>query len=131
MFHADVFGWNHFAVEHQAWLFVLFVVFLDEAEDFFHEVLVFRVIADFDAFEFGSFYDTVDAYCEVLAVDCDVASVEQWEHAFVAEVAEVGVVSHLHFMHEVDDFLNEAEEWQAVLLFVLDAAVHVDGEHAL
>ena len=94
-------------------------------------MLILRVVADLEAFELCSFDDAVDTYCEVLAVDCDVACIEQWEHAFVAEVTEVAVVGHLHLVHEVDNFLDEAEERQAVLLFVLDAAVHVDGENAL
>ena len=131
MFHTYVFGWNHLAVEHQARFLVLFVVFLDKAEYLFHKVLIFRVIANFDAFKLGCFDYTVDTYCEVLAVDCDVSGVEQREHAFVAEVTQVAVVSHLYLVHEVDDFLDEAKERHAVLFFVLDAAVHVDCEHAL
>ena len=131
MFHAHVLGWNHFAVEHQAWLFVLFVVLLDEAENLFNKVLILRIIANLNAFELSSFNYTVNTNGEILTVNCDITGVEQREHAFVAEVTEVGVVSHLNLVHEVDNFLNEAEEWHTVLLFVLDAAVHVDGEHTL
>ena len=49
MFHAYVFGRNHFAVEEQVFRTIFLVVVFDEREDALHKVGIFFVVADGDA----------------------------------------------------------------------------------
>jgi len=94
-------------------------------------VLVLRVVVDRDAEELGGFHQTVHADGEVLAVDGDVAGVEERQHSLGLQVLEVLVVADLHLVHQVDDLLDELELRDVVAAFVLDATVDVDGEHTL
>ena len=47
------------------------------------------------------------------------------------QLLEVLVVGELHLVAEVDDFLKEGEIVHVVACGILDAAVQVDGQHAL
>ena len=131
MFYPHVFGGNHLAVEEQLFALVLVVVFFDQTEHLFHKMLVLRIVVNGDAEKFGRFHQTVDTDGEVLAVDGDVAGVEQRKHAFGLQVFEVLVVGNLYLMHQVDNLADELELRDIVAAFVLNAAVDVDGEHAL
>ena len=133
VFHANVLGGNHLAVEHQAvFLRVIFlVVFFDEPQNLLHKGFVLRVIRNLDFEELGGFHEAVHADGEVLATQIDVARVEQRQHAFLLQFLQVLVVANLHFVAKVNDFFEESEVVHVVARGVLDAAVEVDGEHAL
>jgi hypothetical protein len=60
MFHADIFGGNHFAVEHQFLGAVFLVVLLDEAKHILYKMLVVGVVGDRDFKELGSFHQPID-----------------------------------------------------------------------
>ena len=133
MFHAHVLGRDHLAVEHEAVLLrvVLLVIAFDEAQNILYEMFVIGVVGDRNLEELGGFDEAVDADGEVLAAQVDVAGVEQRQHAFGLEGLKVLVVADLYLMAEVDDLLKEGQVVHVVARGVLDAAVEVDGEHAL
>ena len=131
VFHSHVFSRNHFAVEEEVFRAILLVVVFDEREDAFHKVGIFLVVADGDAQTFCSFYDAVHPDGEILALDVDVASIEEGEQSALTHPVEVGIVGHLYFVHKVDDAI---EIFHVVATFargLLHAAVDVDGEHRL
>ncbi len=131
MFHTHIFGGNHLAVEEQLFALVLVVVFLNQSEHLFHKMLVLRIVVNGDVEEFRRFHQSVHADGEVLTVNGDVAGIEQRKHSFGLQVFEVLVVGNLYFVHQIDDLTDELELRDIVAAFVLDAAVDVDGEHAL
>lgn len=77
MFHADVFGRDHFAVEHHLLASVFLVIPFDQPEYLLYESRIARVVVDLDAERFGGLYQSVHADGQVLAVHVDVACVEQ------------------------------------------------------
>ena len=131
VFHAYVLRRNHLAVEEQFFALVLVVVLLDQSEHVLHKMLVLWVVVNWDVEEFRSFHQTVHTDGEILAVDGDIARIEQRKHSFGLQIFEVLVVADLHLVHQVNDFADELELRDVVAAFVLDAAVDIDGEHAL
>lgn len=129
VFHSHVFSRNHFAVEEEIFRAIFLVVVLDEREDAFHKVGVFLVVADGDAEAFCSFHNAVHTDGEILALDVDVASIEEGKKSALTHPVEVDIVGHLRLVHEVDDAV---EIFHVVATFargLLHAAVDVDGEH--
>ena len=89
---ADVFSRNHFAVEKEFFGAILLVVAFDEREDIFDKLLIFRVVANGDTEAFCRFDDAVDTDGEVLALDVDVAGIEEREQSSLTHPVEVFVV---------------------------------------
>ena len=129
VFHSHVFSRNHFAVEEEVFRTILLVVVFDEREDAFHKVSILLVVADGDAEAFCSFHNAVHTDGEILALDVDVASIEEGQQSAFTHPVEVGIVGHLRLVHKVDDAI---EIFHIVATFargLLHAAVDVDGEH--
>ena len=129
--HADVFGGDHLAVEHQLLGAVFLVVTLDQPQYVLHESDVVVVVVDADSQKFGGFDQSVYADGQVLARKVDVARIEERQHAFGLQFLEVFVVSRLYFVYQIRDLFQIGEIVHAVLHGVLDAAVEVDRQHAL
>ena len=130
MFHADVFGRDHFAVEHHLLASVFLVIPFDQPEYLLYESRIARVVVDLDAERFGGLYQSVHADGQVLAVHVDVACVEQRQHPFVVKILEVFVIGHLHLVYQVHHPFEEREVRQAGVGRMLDTAVEVDRQHA-
>lgn len=81
MFYTDIFGRYHLAVEKKLLGFIFVVVFFNETEYIFHEVLVLWIVVNRYIQEFGCFNEAVDTDCEVLACDVDISGVEKREHS--------------------------------------------------
>ena len=131
VFHSHVFSRNHFAVEEEVFRAIFLVVVLDEREDAFHKISILLVVADGDAEAFCCFDNAVHTDGEILALNVDVASIEEGEKSAFTHPVEVGIVGHLRLVHEVDDAI---EIFHVVATFargLLHAAVDVDGEHRL
>ena len=129
MLHTHVFSRNHFAVEEQVFRAILLVVVFDEREDAFHKVSIFLVVADGDAEAFCSFHNAIHTDGEILALDVDVASIEEGKKSALTHPVEVGIVSHLRLVHEVDDAIEVFHIVATFACGLLHAAVDVDGEH--
>ena len=125
----DVLGGNHFAVEEQILRAVFLVVGLDERENTLNEVAILLIVADGDAEAFGRFDHTIDTDGEILALDVDVAGIEEGKQTAGAHPFQVFVVGHLHFVHQIDDFIEIFHVVAPFARGLLHTAVEVDGEH--
>ena len=128
---ADILGGNHLAVEEQVFRAVLLIVRLDEAQYAADEGGILVVVADGEPEAFGGLDDAVDADGQILALDVDVAGVEEGQHTLVKEFLQVGIVGHLHLVHKVHDALEILHIRTALAGGLLDATVDVDGQHTL
>ena len=131
MLNAYVFCWNHLAVEKEVLRAVFLVVVFHEAQDVADKLRVFLIVGNGHAEAFCSFHDAVHTDGQILALDVDIASIEERQHAFLEEVFEVGVVGHLHLMNEVDDAIEVFHIGTAFTRCLLHAAVDIDGQHTL
>ena len=131
VFHTYILSRDHLAVEEGCLCAVLLVIFLDESESALYELYVCRVVVDLYAEEFCSLHETVDTDSKVLAADVDEACIEERKHALLLESLEVLVVCELYLVNEVNNLCEVCHVVSAVLYRILDAAVKVDGEHAL
>ena len=131
MLHTYILSRNHLAVEEGCLCAILLIIFFDESESALHELNICRIVVDLDAEEFCSLHETVYADCEVLAADVDEACIEERKHALLLESLEVLIVCELHLVNEVNNLCEVCHVVSAVLYRILDAAVKVDGEHAL
>ena len=129
MLHANVLGRNHLAVEHQFLRTVFLVVLLNQSQDALHEVLVVVVRRNLQTHELCSLHQTVDADGKILAVDVDIAGVEQRQHTVGLQFLQVLVVSRLHLVAQVDDATKILQIVLLVVHGILDAAVQVNGQH--
>ena len=102
---------------------------LDEREAAFHKVSILLVVADGDAETFCRFYYAVHTNGEILALDVDVASIEEGEQATLAHPVEICIVCHLHLVHEVDDAVEIFHIVATFACGLLHTTVDVDGEH--
>ena len=130
MFHAHVFGGNHFAVEQNIFRTVTFVVGFDKSQHLLHKGGVLRIVGNLDAQKFGGFHQSVYANGEVLAAHVDITRREQRQHALFVHVFQVFVVGQLHFMRQCNDFFEEKQVVHTFAHRLLYATGQVDGKHA-
>ena len=105
----------------------MLVVAFDEREDVFDKLLIFRVVANGDTKAFCRFDDAVDTDCEVLALDVDVAGIEEREQSSLTHPVEVFVVGHLRLVHQIDDAVQIFHVIASLTRGLLYAAVDIDG----
>ena len=63
-----------------------------------------------------------------MALDVDVAGIEEGKQTAGAHPFQILVVGHLHFVHQIDDFI-EIFYVSRPRAWLLHTAVEVDGEH--
>ena len=130
VFHADVLGRNHLAVEHQVARAVFPVIAFDESQHLLHESLVVRIVGDSKPEAFSRFDQSVHPDGQVLPREVDVACVEERKHPLGLQVTQIGVVGRLHLMDEIDHLFEELDVRPSLTRGLLHAAVQVDRQHA-
>ena len=76
MFHAHILGWNHFAVEHNPFGAVLFVVTFNQAQYILHKFSITWIVIDLDTERLGCLDQTVYTDGEVLSIHVDITGIE-------------------------------------------------------
>ena len=131
MLHAHILGWYHLAVEEHVLGAIELVVFLDKSKHGLHKLEIVGIVGDLESTELCRLYKSVDTDGEILARHIDISCVEEGQHAMRLKLLEILVVCQLHLMTEVDHLREILLVVDLVVDGILDAAVEIDGEHAL
>ena len=71
---------NHLTVEHHFFRTILLIILLNESKNALNELLIVFIRRNLQTHELSSLYQSIDTNSQILAIDIDIACVEQRKH---------------------------------------------------